>query len=515
MSSSSETGDLLLQVRDVVKTFPGVRALDGVSFDLRRGEVHALVGENGAGKSTLMHVLAGVYPPDSGMVCLDGQTVRFPDTHSAFRHGISVVFQELSLSENLSIAENVFANRQPVGRLGFVDWQELYRRTKELLRRFDWEMDPQTPVRNLSSAKQQVVEILKALSQRPRVLILDEPTSSLTAVETRLLFENVRRLKREGMSCIYISHHLDEVFELADRVTVLRDGRRVDTCGVAEVTEAELVRKMVGRELADMYGRRVGEIGGERFRLENGRREGVFADVSFAVRQGEIVGMAGLAGAGRTELGRAIFGAERLDGGRMDMEGRRLSIGSPADAIASRIAYMTENRKEDGLFLDMTIRENLAAPHLAAFADRFGLMDESAMTDFARNGRTRFNIVASGVWQRMGLLSGGNQQKTLLAMWMGAEPLLLIADEPTRGVDVGARSEIYHLLRDMAKSGMAILLISSDLPEILGLSDRILVMRNGRLAGEFAREVATEENIIACAAGVGEGSGKNGDGERT
>ncbi len=492
----------VLQVRDIVKTFPGVRALDGVSLDLARGEVHALVGENGAGKSTLMHILGGVYSPDSGSILLDGAQVAFTDPHSAARHGISIVFQELSISHNLSIAENIFANNQPVGRCNLIDWRELHKQTRTLLDMFDWDIDPATPVGELPAAQQQVVEILKAIAKKPRVLILDEPTSSLTAVETRLLFRTVQRLKEAGLSVIYISHHLSEVFELADRVSVLRDGKRVATCSIADVTEDDLVRKMVGRELADMYGRRESAIGGECFRIENACCAGRFDDISFSVGKGEIVGVAGLAGAGRTEMGRAIFGAEQLDSGQVFLEDKPVRIRDCGDAIAHGVAYLSEDRKGDGLFLDMSIRENCAAPSLGKFADSRGMMNDSAAASFARTSAERFGIAAPTVEQQVGLLSGGNQQKVLLAMWIGIGPKLLIADEPTRGVDVGAKSEIYAILRRLAADGVGILLISSDLPEILGLSDRILVMRQGRLAGEFSREEATEESIIACAAGV-------------
>ena len=493
MSDKSDKSDSLLEVREIVKTFPGVRALDNVSFELRRGEVHALVGENGAGKSTLMHILGGVYPADSGRIFMDGKEVQFADTRSAALHGISVVFQELSLSPNLSIAENIYANRQPTMFGGFVDWVELYSQAGGILNLFKWDIEPETPVGELSTAEQQVVEILKAVAREPRVLILDEPTSSLTAVEIELLFTNIRRLRDQGLSIIYISHHLSEVFEIADRVTVLRDGNVVETCQVKDVTEEDLVKKMVGRELADMYGTRVFLAGKERFRLESEK-------ISFSVRAGEIVGIAGLAGAGRTELGRAIFGSEPLDG-RIFLDGKPISIRSPEDAIANRIAYMTEDRKDDGLFLDMTIRENTAAPSLREFG-RLGMMNERAVTTFAEEFCERFNIVTPSAWQTVGLLSGGNQQKVLLSMWIGIRPLLLIADEPTRGVDVGAKSEIYHLLRKLASEGVAIILISSDLLEILGMSDRILVMRSGRLAGEFAANEATEERVIACASGV-------------
>ncbi len=496
---------LVLEALDIVKTFPGVRALDRVSFELRAGEVHALVGENGAGKSTLMHILGGVYQPDSGRILVGGKEARFADPYDAAKHGISVVFQELSLSPNLSIAENIFANRQPTSFTGLIDWWDLYAHTDDVLRLFEWDADACTPVAQLSTAKRQVVEILKAISRKPSILILDEPTSSLTAVETEMLFKNIRRLKSEGMSIIYISHHLHEVFEIADRVTVLRDGKLVETCEIGDVTEESLVRKMVGRELTNMYGSRTNPLGEERFRLEvrsDRSDKSYMSDFTLSVKAGEIVGVAGLAGAGRTELGRAIIGCEPLEGGRMYLDGEPITIRSPEDAVAHRIAYLSEDRKDDGLFLDMTIRDNCAAPSLRGLAGRLGLMDERAMTDFSEDFCDKFGIVTPSAWQKVGLLSGGNQQKVLLAMWIGIKPLLLIADEPTRGVDVGAKSEIYHMLRKLAAEGVSILMISSDLPEILGMSDRILVMRNGRFASEFTRDEATEEKIIASATGL-------------
>ncbi|MCY3023244.1 MAG: sugar ABC transporter ATP-binding protein [Planctomycetota bacterium] len=497
-----QTGGVVLELRDVVKTFPGVRALDKARFELRRGEVHALVGENGAGKSTLMNIVAGVFQPDEGAMLLDGRAVRFANPHQAARHGIGVVFQELSLVPNLTVAENIFANRQPVSTADLIDWRRLYADTEQLLQLFELDVRPTALLKNLSVAQQQVVEILKALSLRPAVVILDEPTSSLTAIETRLLFENIRRLKQGGTAFIYISHHLQEIFQIADRVTVMRDGQYVDTCDVSAVTEDVLVRKMVGRELQNVYGRRESPVGEVCFRAENAGRGEDFAGVSFALREGEILGLAGLVGAGRTELGRAIFGVEPLDRGALYLRGERVRVRSPREAIRHRIGYQTEDRKLQGLFLRMTIRDNCAAPSLPRFAGQAGLIDEAALSAFADASRGKFNIVCTGIRQQAATLSGGNQQKVLLAMWVGIEPHVLIVDEPTRGVDVGARSEIYRLLRELAATGVGIIMISSDLQEILGLSDRILVMRNGRLVAEFVNEQATEEKIIAAATGV-------------
>ena len=496
------SAETVLELRDIVKTFPGVRALDGAKFDLRAGECHALVGENGAGKSTLMNVIAGVYRPEAGQILLAGREATFANPHSAAKQGIGVVFQELSLVPNLSVAENVFAHRQPTRWLNLIDWSTLHRRTAEMLTMFHLAIHPATLVKTLSMAQRQVVEILKALSHRPKVVILDEPTSSLTAVETKLLFENIRRLKSEGVAFIYISHHLKEIFEVADRVTVMRDGRYVDTMDIRDATEDAIVRKMVGRELLNVYGKRKAPVGEEYFRMEGAGREGVFQDISFELRRGEILGLAGLVGSGRTELGRAICGIEPLDSGTMTLDGVRLKIASVRQAISRGMGYLTEDRKDQGLFPRMAIRDNCVAPSLREFAGALGRMNDGRIRRHAEEIRARFNIVAPSTSQRVGRLSGGNQQKVLLSMWMGIRPRLLIVDEPTRGVDVGARSEIYALLRDLAATGVGILMISSDLQEILGLADRILVMRGGRVVAQLPRERATEENIIAAATGV-------------
>ncbi len=494
--------DVLLETRGIVKRFPGVVALDQVDFQLLRGEVHALVGENGAGKSTLMNILGGILAPDAGDVRLEGRPARFRDGHDAARAGIAVVFQELSLVRNLSIAENIFANRQPVNRFNLVDRVQMETETRRLLELFQLEVPPSRLVKHLSIAQRQVAEILKAMSLRPKLLILDEPTSSLTSVETRLLFENMRRMKAEGVSFIYISHHLPEIFQLADRVTVLRDGRRVATRRVDEVDEESLVRLMVGRELSNMYGRRSSDIGEAYFHVRGATRRPAFQDVSFSLRRGEILGLAGLVGAGRSELARAIFGLERWDRGELQLEGRRLSIRAAPEAIAEGIGYLTEDRKEEGLYARMSVRDNIMAPSLARFAGRAGFMDDDAGCAFAEDCRARLAIATPSVLRRVGQLSGGNQQKVLFSAWMGIRPRVLLVDEPTRGVDVGARSDLYAFLRGLAAEGVGILLISSDLLEILGLSDRILVMRAGRVVEEMQRQEAGEERIIAAATGV-------------
>ena len=498
--------DTILETRGITKSFPGVKALDAVDFSLERGTVHALVGENGAGKSTLMFVLGGVYRPDAGEILMEGKPAAFFSSHDANRAGISVVYQELSLVPNLSVAENIFAHRQPVRWMNLIDWDGLHRKTTQLLALFGSEkLDPRTPVGELPIAKRQIVEILKAMSVDPKILILDEPTSSLTEVEAKELFDNIRTLKSRGISVIYISHHLQEIFEIADTVTILRDGRHVCDARVCDIDEDFLVTNMVGRKIGNMYGdppagRQIGETA---FEARGLSRKGEFNGVSFRVQKGEIVGFAGLVGSGRTELSRAIFGAEPPEAGEMFLNGRKVSLRSPRRAIRSGIGYLTEDRKAHGLFLDFSIRDNVVANHLADFSGSFlGFLRSGRMEEFTQGRIRDFNIMARGPGQTVNNLSGGNQQKVLLSAWFGIQPQFLIADEPTRGVDVGAKSDIYRLLRSLAAEGIAIMLISSDLSEIIGISDRVYVMRDGAIVGELARERATEETIISLATGL-------------
>ncbi|WP_199563464.1 MULTISPECIES: sugar ABC transporter ATP-binding protein [unclassified Oceanispirochaeta] len=498
----------ILEARGIEKFFPGVRALDGVDLQIREGEVHALVGENGAGKSTLMLTLSGIYQPDGGVIYMEGEKVHFASPHDANHKGISIVFQELSLISSLSIAENIFANRQPVGRMNMIDWETLYSQTTELLALFDLEeLHPSTPVHELSVANQQVIEIIKAISFNPKVLILDEPTSSLTEHEVNQLFANIRKLKKQGLSFIYISHHLSEIFEIADRVSILRDGKYVCSEDVKDIDEEYLVTNMVGRAISNMYGHREDhqKIGNDLLTVENLTRKGQFENVSFNVKAGEIVGMAGLVGAGRTELGRAIFGAEPADSGNISLDGRSLEIRNPKDAIVHGIGYLSEDRKSQGLILDFTVTENLVGNHLEDFSSAYGFLNDGKIRNFAQECKDDFGIATPSLNQKVAKLSGGNQQKVLVGAWMGIKPRLLIVDEPTRGVDVGAKAEIYSLLRDLAAKGVGILMISSDLSEILGMSDRILVMQTGTLVGTIPGNEATEENVMTLAAGTVQG----------
>lgn len=496
--------EYVLEARGIVKTFPGVRALGGVDFSVRHGEVHALVGENGAGKSTLMMVLGGVYRPDEGEIYLNGEPVRFQSARDSIEHGIGIVFQELSLVPQLSVAENIYFNRQPVDRLGFVDKRAMYEDTRNMLDRFGAQkITPATLVRTLSMANQQVVEILKAMSEAPKVIVLDEPTSSLTEVEVAQLFDNIRKLKREGIAFIYISHHLSEIFEIADTVTVLRDGENVVSAKVGDVDEDFLINHMVGRCIADIYGARDrgAALGDVVFTAEGLTRKNVFENVSFTVREGEILGFSGLVGAGRTEVGRAIFGADPLDGGQMTLDGQPYLARSEDQAISRGVGYMTEDRKSLGLYLNFNISRNLAANRLRAFSAK-GFMRDRALVEATRTAVRAYNVVTPSVSKKVSQLSGGNQQKVLLAAWMSIGPRLLIVDEPTRGVDVGAKCEIYQILHRMAREQhCAIIMISSDLPEILGLSDRIAVMKDGRLTGILQGDDRTEQAVMSLAAG--------------
>lgn len=501
------TDNIFLELKNITKNFPGVKALDNVSFDLKKGEVHALCGENGAGKSTLMHVLGGVYAPNSGQIFINGKAVKFENPLDAAKSGIAVVFQELSLVSNLSVAENIYANRQPVGKLGMIDSKRLYADTLEILKLFDVgdSIKPNTRISDLSVANQQVVEILKSMSLNPRILVLDEPTSSLTSTEKEELFKNIRKLKGIGISFIYISHHLNEIFEIADRVTVLRDGKYVTTQKVTDVTEDKLVSYMVGREISNIYGQRAEEdkIAEKYFEVKNLSLKGKFEDISFTLHKGEILGISGLVGAGRTEMGMTIFGVTPPDCGEIWLEGKKQKIGNPLQAIRNKIAYLTEDRKVQGLFLEMSIKENFIAPDTATYASKtLRFIDRKKVDERTRDAVKKIKIATPGIDQKVKNLSGGNQQKVLLSMWLGINPKVLIVDEPTRGVDVGAKSDIYNLLRNMAKTGIGIIVISSDLMEILGVSDRILVMKQGRIVGEMTKGEATEEKVISAAAGV-------------
>jgi len=494
-------GSCVLQMEGIHKSFGGVRALRGVDLELREGEVLALVGENGAGKSTLMEILCGNLRADSGRITYRGRPTHFDGAREAAFAGVSIVHQELSLVPHLTVAENIFCAREPViPIIGFVDRRRLHREAAAILARFRLDVAPSDMVGRLPVAVQQMIEIAKALSLDCKVLVLDEPTSALTDTEAQYLFDIIRTLRARGVGIIYISHKLDEVFELADRITVLRDGELVATRDRGEVSPDDIVRMMVGREVGSGYPPRDSQRGDVVLHVEGLTREPRFRDVSFELRSGEILGVAGLVGAGRTEVARAIFGVDVPDGGRVLLEGEALPRGNPGVSIARGLGYVPEDRKEQGLFLSMSIRQNVVAASLSANAV-IGFMSPRRETAMAEEFVRRLSILTPHIGNPASNLSGGNQQKVLLAKWLAIRPRVLIVDEPTRGVDVGAKAEVHSILRELARQGVAVVMVSSELPEILGASDRILVMHEGRITGVLAAEEATEERIMFLAAG--------------
>jgi len=495
----------LIELREITKQFPGVRALDRVSFAVREGEVHALLGENGAGKSTLIKILTGAYQPDSGTILWNGQPVRFADTRQSQSLGIVAIYQELSLYPDLTVAENIFMGHQPRTRAGLVNWKAMTERARAILHELDADdLDVTQPVRGLSVGNQQRIEIAKALSQNARVLIMDEPTAALTQHDVERLFEIVRRLRERGVAIIYISHRLEEVFLLADRVTVLRDGQVVgETLEVNKTNQAELIRMMVGRTLDTFFPKGTAKVGDTVLEVRNLTCGRAVRNVSFSLKQGEIVGLAGLIGAGRSELAHVLFGITPADSGQILIDGRPATIRSPQDAMALGIAYVPEDRKNQGLLTAMNVRENITLAVLRQLLNGV-FVNLRAEGRVASEFINTLRIRASSLEQRVNELSGGNQQKVVVAKWLACKPRVLILDEPTRGIDVGAKAEIHRLMSELAQRGMAILMISSELPEILGMSDRILVIRQGQVVAEFDRAHATQEKIIAVAMGAEE-----------
>jgi ribose transport system ATP-binding protein len=489
-----------LEMRGIVKQFPGVRALNGVSLDVCAGEVHLVLGENGAGKSTLIKVLSGVYTPDAGEILVEGQVVRIHHPRDAQALGISTIHQEFNLAPDLSAAENIFLGREPMlsRALGLVDRGALMRQTRQILASLDLRVPADAKVKDLGVAQQQMVEIARALSLESRLIVMDEPTAALTSREIDRLFATIRELKNRGVAIVYISHRLDEVKALGDRATILRDGSLVGTVAVAKTPIDELIRLMVGRDLRDTFPKADVAPGEDALRVEHLTRAGVLHDVSFHVRRGEILGLAGLVGAKRTETARAIFGADPLDGGRILVHGTPVAIGSPRDAIRHRIALIPEDRKRQGILASMSVRENITLSSIARFA-RAGVVDIGAEQTDARAYATALRVAPLDLERQAVYLSGGNQQKVVIAKWLSTHADVFLFDEPTRGIDVAAKVEVYQLMGDLVRRGAAIIMISSELPEILGMSDRIIVMRDGRVAAEFERRDATEERILECA----------------
>ena len=499
----------LLEMRSITKEFPGVKALAGVTFDLAEGEFHSLVGENGAGKSTLMKILSGVYPAGDygGEIVIGGEIKKISSVRDAENAGIAIIFQELSLVKELTVGENIFLGREP-SNFGLINWAELYQKSAAILKDLHLPIDPRTPVGNLGIGQQQLIEIAKALSQKAKILVLDEPTAALTEAEVETLFAILENLKNRGVGMIYISHKLGEVFRMSDRITILRDGKTVGTDEAKNLSIEKVIAKMVGREVGDIFPVTTHEFGEiilevknlTAFDAENADKKSV-DDVSFSVRRGEILGVAGLMGAGRTELLMSIFAAHQGNyRGEIFVAGERLAINSPADAIRAGIGFVTEDRKRFGLLLDQTIRENMTLAGLKKISGAFlthPLRESIAAGEAMKNLRVK----AGSPLTAAGNLSGGNQQKVVLGKWLLTKPKILFLDEPTRGIDVGAKQEIYAEINKLAREGLAIVMVSSELPEVLGLSDRILVLHEGKLTGEFKRGEATAERVMAAATG--------------
>jgi ribose transport system ATP-binding protein len=490
----------LLEMRGICKQYPGVQALSHTDLTVRAGEVHVLLGENGAGKSTLMKILSGAERADAGRILLDGRPVDIGDPLRARTLGIRTIYQELSLVPHLTVAENIFLGKAPARWPGIVDWPRMRGQARQVLERLGVAIDPDVPVRSLRLAQQQMVEVARALTDEARILIMDEPTSALSEREVGQLFAAITRLTSKGVAVVYISHRMEEVFRIGQRVTVLRDGRHVATDDIARVTVSQLVRLMADREVSDHYPRRTHMRGEELLRVD-ALGGGALRDVSFVLHRGEILGIAGLVGAGRTRLARAIVGADRAERGQIVVRGTPVAIRSPADAARARIGFLPEDRKQQGLVLPLSVERNVSLSHLSALS-RFGVIDRRGERQQAEEEISRLRIRTPGPEQRVVHLSGGNQQKVVLAKWLAAEAEILIFDEPTRGIDVGARQDIYLLMNRLVENGAGVIMISSDLPEVLGMSDRILVMRGGAVQAEIAAAEATDAGVLHAALGV-------------
>ena len=490
----------VIELRNASKSYGAVHALRDGNLAIRAGEVRALIGENGAGKSTLVKVLGGVVRRDAGDMRVDGQAVDFQSPHHARDAGIAVIYQEPTLFPDLSIAENVVMGYHPLGALRRIDRGQMHSRVQGLLDRLGVRLDPERPVRGLSIADQQIVEIAKALSFEARVLIMDEPTAALSGPEVERLFAVVRTLREEGAAVLFISHRLNEVFAICDTVTVMRDGAVVHDARSADMTPDEMVKRMVGRELSALFPKQDADIGAPVLSVRRLTREGVFFDVSLEVRAGEIVALAGLVGAGRSEVARAIFGIDRPDAGHVEVAGRRLPAGRPLAAMRAGIGFVPEDRRQQGLVMDLSVARNATMTRMGALS-RFGLINGAAEDRLAREWATRLQLKFHRLSDPAGFLSGGNQQKVVLAKWLATEPKLLILDEPTRGIDVGTKAEVHRLMGELAGRGVAVLMISSELPEVLGMADRVLVMHEGRLTAELSRAEADEESVIRAATG--------------
>jgi ribose transport system ATP-binding protein len=493
----------LLEMKGISKSFPGVKVLDQVDFVLHSGEVHALMGENGAGKSTLMKILGGIYTKDGGSISVNGNALDITSPSMAQSLGIVIIHQELNLIPHLTVMENIFLGREfTYGKSKLINWRLMRKESQRFLSQLGLNIDPGMMVNELSVGQQQMVEIAKALSMNTEILVLDEPTAALTDREIEALFIVIASLREKGVGMIYISHRMEEIFRICDQVTVMRDGHYIGTECVANTTMDDLVKMMVGREIKDRFPKIQVAFGEEKLTVNGLTQKGKLHDISLSIRAGEIVGIAGLMGAGRTELAKALFGVASIDRGTISINGNPVSIKSPIDAIEAGIALVTEDRKDEGLLLPLSVNDNLALPNLSLLSS-FGFMNRSKERELSDSMIKQLSIKTPDSEQKVGALSGGNQQKVVIGKWLATNPQVLILDEPTRGVDIGAKKEIYDLMNELASQGVAILMISSELPEVLGMSDRILVMHEGKISGEFSREEANQEKIMLCATGGG------------
>lgn len=494
----------LLEMKGIDKSFSEVKVLQQAQFSLESGELHALMGENGAGKSTLMKILNGIYMRDGGTVKVKGVEQSLSSPSAALQLGIVMIHQELNLIPHLTVMENIFLGREfTFGPTKLIDWRKMKRESTRFLSQLGLAIEPDTIVGELSVGQQQMVEIAKALSMNTEILVLDEPTAALTDKEIDALFDVIASLKKRGVGMIYISHRMEEIFRMCDRITVMRDGRYVGTERVQETNMDQIVKMMVGREIKDRFPKVDIKFGEEKLKVEGLSQKGILHDISFSVRAGEIVGLAGLMGAGRTELAKALFGVSKVDRGTISVGGKPITLRKPIDAIHAGIALVTEDRKDEGLLLPMSVSDNLSMTNLTTVSN-LGFLSGAKEKQLSDKMMKQLLIKASSGAQPVGSLSGGNQQKVVIGKWLATNPQVFILDEPTRGVDIGAKKEIYDLMNKLASEGVAILMISSELPEVLGMSDRILVMHEGKISGHFTQKEATQENIMMCATGGGE-----------
>lgn len=494
----AEQNSTVLEVKNISKEFPGVKALDDVSLTLKKGEVRALCGENGAGKSTLIKILAGTYIKDEGTIYFEGNPIEIASSHDSLSMGIKVVFQELSLIQGLSVAENVFLESFPLKKGRAIDWQTMYDRTADILTSIGIDVNPKTPVSKLTISQQQMVEIGRALSHEAKVIIMDEPTSALTPKEVKSLFHAIDKLKKMGIGILYVTHKLEEVFELCDTITVFRDGKHISDRLISETDDKEIVRDMVGREITTLFPKSDHPVGTKVLEVTGLSTDKKLKDVSFSVNRGEVIGVFGLLGAGRTELAKAVFGLDHINHGSVLVDGEPVKPGSTAHATKAGMGLLTEDRKEEGLVPQMSVTHNMTLPSLSEFSTA-GFMRQTAEDKQAQEYVDKISIKTPSLKQKIMYLSGGNQQKVLLARWLMKDLKIIILDEPTRGIDVGAKAEIHKLIDDLAKDGVAVLMMTSEMPELLGVSDRIIVMNDGRITGTFNRDEVSQEQVLAAA----------------